>query len=64
MKKYMQIKLMKSRKGFSINFSKFGLMFALLSKPKFRILKNEIDDQKGYFIAIHRIMLGIGFKII
>lgn len=62
MGKYIQIKPMKNRKGFCINFRTFGLMVALLSKPRFRTLKNEIDDQNGYFIAIHRVMLGIGFK--
>jgi len=48
--------------GFSINFKNLGLMFALLNKARFKTLQNEINDQKGYFIAIHRLMIGIGFK--
>ena len=63
MGKYAEIVLMKNRKGFSINFSRFGFGVAILSKPRFRTLTNQIGNQKGYFIAIHRLMLGIGFEI-
>lgn len=63
MGKYVEIVPMKNRKGFSINFSTFGFGAAILNKPRFRTLTNQIGNQKGYFIAIHRLMLGIGFEI-
>lgn len=63
MGKYVEIVHMKNRKGFSINFRTFGFGAAILSKPRFRTLTNQIGNKKGYFIAIHRLMLGIGFEI-
>lgn len=61
MGKHIKIVPMKNRKGFSINFKSSALMFALLSKPRYTILQNENSTQIGYFIAINRLMLGIGF---
>lgn len=53
MGKYVEVVPMKNRKGFSINFRTFGFGAAILSKPRFRTLTNQIGNQKGYFIAIH-----------
>lgn len=63
MGKYIEIRPMKNIKGLSINFRKCGLMFALLSKPHLRTITNKTGKQKCYFIAMHRLMLGIGFEI-
>lgn len=59
--KYVEIKLIENRKGFTIKFSKFGFMFAVLNRPRLKILKNQINHTKAYFIAIHKLMFGIVF---
>ncbi len=62
MNRYVEVKLIENRKGFSINFSKVGFMFAVLSRPRLKILKRQTNDTKAYFIAIHKLMFGIGFN--
>ncbi|OSA88829.1 UNVERIFIED_ORG: hypothetical protein B2H93_17345 [Clostridium botulinum] len=63
MRKYVEANLMNNRKGICINFENFGLCIAILSKPRFTTLKKKIGNQEGYYIAIHRLMLGIGLEI-
>lgn len=60
--RYVEIKLIENRKGVSIKFSKVGFMFAVLTRPRLKVLKRQINDTKAYFIAIHKLMFGIGFN--